>query len=101
MVAILFSIKISVSLRDRSLIMGGGRWVRKGGGFKYFCLNWEQPQTEKYVTRGDPNFLILSYLFSISRHYRIPQNFSPFSFPIIVVSIVHYLYAVHQRSRSK
>jgi hypothetical protein len=36
--------------------------VRKGGGFNYFCLNWGRPQTEKYVTRGAPNFLILSYL---------------------------------------
>jgi hypothetical protein len=24
-------------LRDRSLIMGGRRWVRKGGGFNYFA----------------------------------------------------------------
>jgi hypothetical protein len=35
---------------------GGGRGGGKGGGFNYFCLNWERPQTEKYVTRGDPNF---------------------------------------------
>jgi hypothetical protein len=66
--------------------------MRKRSGFNYFCLNWGRPQTEKYmyVRRGDPNFLILSYPFSISRLYRIPQNISPF-FPIttIVVSIVY------------
>jgi hypothetical protein len=55
-------------LRDRSLIMGGGWWARKGGWlYNYFCLNWGRPQTEKYVTRGDPNFLILSYSFSKSK----------------------------------
>jgi hypothetical protein len=35
---------------------------------------------EKYVTRGNPNFL-LSNSFSISRLYRIPQNLiAPFLF---------------------
>jgi hypothetical protein len=34
------------------------------------------------VTRGDPNFFIFSYSFSISRPYRIPQNISPFLVPI-------------------
>jgi hypothetical protein len=59
-------------IRDWSLIMGGGEkrgWekgVRKGGGFDDFFLNWGRPLTEKYVTRGDPNFLILTYSFSIS-----------------------------------
>jgi hypothetical protein len=43
-------------------VVGGG--LEKGGSFNYFCLNWGRPQIEKYVTRGDPNFLILSYSFS-------------------------------------
>jgi hypothetical protein len=90
----MFSIWIN-NVRDRS---GGGGG---GGGRWYFCLNWGRPQTEKYVTRGKPNFLILSYSFSISRLYRIPQNISPFLVPIIVVSIVYYVYAVHHKSRIK
>jgi hypothetical protein len=49
------------------------------------------------VLRGNPNFLILSYSFSISRLYRIPQNISPFLVPIIVVSIVYSVYAVHRK----
>ena len=34
-----------------------------GGGVVSTIFAW-QPQTEKYVTRGDPNFLIPSYSFS-------------------------------------
>ena len=41
-------------VRDRSLIMGEGGGLEKGGGLNYFCLNWGRPQTEKYVTWGDP-----------------------------------------------
>jgi hypothetical protein len=60
-----------------------------------------RPQTGKYVTTGNPNFLILSYSFSISRPYRITQNISPFLVAIIVVSIVNYVYAVHKSRKSK
>jgi hypothetical protein len=88
-------------VRHRSLIMGGGGGWENVGGFNYFCLNWGRPQTEKYLTSGDPNFLILSYSFSICRLYRIPQNISPFLVPITVVFVVYYVYAVHHRSRSK
>jgi hypothetical protein len=31
----------------------------------YFCLNWGRPQTEKYVTRGDPNFLMLKTYYKL------------------------------------
>jgi hypothetical protein len=34
--------------------MGEGGGLEKGGGLNYFCLNWGRPQTEKYVTWGDP-----------------------------------------------
>jgi hypothetical protein len=55
--------------------MGCG-W-EKGCGFNYFSLNcMGRSQTEIYVTWGDSNILILSYSFSISRLYRIPQNIS-------------------------
>ena len=48
------------------------------------CGKGGQPQlflpelgvASKYVTRGDPKFLILSYSFSISCLYRILQNIS-------------------------
>jgi hypothetical protein len=72
---------------------GGGGW-EKGAASTVFA--WTISQTEKYVTRGNPNFLILSYSFLISRLYRIPQHISPFLVPIIVVSIVYYVYALHQ-----
>jgi hypothetical protein len=48
-----------------------------------------------------PNFFIRSYSFSIARLYRIPQNISPFLVPIIVVSLVYYVYAVDHKRRSK
>jgi hypothetical protein len=55
---------VNKGLRDRSLIMGEGAVGEKRGAASTAWLIWGRPQTEKYVTRGDPNFLILSYLFS-------------------------------------
>ena len=74
--------------------------VRGGGGQIQLFLP-ELGVTSKYVTRGNPKFLIISYSFSISCLYCIPQNISPFLVPTIVVSIVYYVYAVHDRSQSK
>ena len=39
-------------LKDRSLIMGGGRWVRKGG----------RPQTQKCVTGDGLKFLYVQHV---------------------------------------
>ena len=68
---------------------GGGRCVRKGGGFNYFCLNWGRPQTEKICDKGRPQFFNTFLL--------IFKTFKPFLVPIIVVS-TFYVYAVHHRS---
>jgi hypothetical protein len=45
---------------------GGGGW-EKGGAFNYFCLNWRRPKTEKYVTRDDPNFLMLKTYYKTKK----------------------------------
>ena len=88
-----------------TFINNGRRWVRKRGAASTIFA-WGRNWTEQYVTRGNLNFLILPYSFFLfpthnTRLYRIPQNISPFLIPIIVVSIVYYVYAVHHRSRSK
>jgi hypothetical protein len=43
---------------------------KKGGGFNYFCLNWGQPQTEKYMQWAIPicfnTFLLIFNLSTLA-----------------------------------
>ena len=54
----------------------GEKWGG-GGAVQLFFPELGRPQTEKYVTKGNSNFLILSYSSS-NQSCRVPQNISPF-----------------------
>jgi hypothetical protein len=81
-VLLLAILVVNNSVRDRSLIMGGGRWLRKGGRLQLFLPELGAASNWKICDKGRPQFFNTFLL--------VFKIFKPFLVPIIVVSIVYY-----------